>query len=144
MIDPRLSMVRLGVDSLRRARRFYVEGLGWPEVDHPSDDTVFIQMPSMVLALSSHHVLIDDLGVTQRETTSGYSGISLAYAAISRDEVDELVDLAMAAAATPIKAVTESLSGTYGASFGDPDGHIWTVIHDPAMEPDVDGSFWMI
>ncbi|RZA04547.1 MAG: hypothetical protein EOP11_14875, partial [Proteobacteria bacterium] len=50
--------------------------------------------------------------------------VLIALSAASREEVDHLVDRAMAAGAGTVRA-TEDLGFMYGRSFSDPDGHIW-------------------
>jgi len=143
VIPQRLSIVTLGVESLRRAKRFYLEGLGWSEVDQPSDGIVFIQMPGMVLALYPHHALADDIGIPAPAGAGGYTGITLAYNTNSRGETDHVLAQAVEAGATLIKAAEEVFWGGYSGYFRDPDGHLWEVAHNPFTEPGMDGSFWM-
>lgn len=143
MIPQRLSIVTLGVESLRKAKRFYLEGLGWSEVDQPSNDIVFIQMPAMVLALYPHHALAEDIGVEYSSAPSDYTGVTLAYNTNARDETDRMLEAAVGAGATLVKAATEVFWGGYSGYFRDPDGHLWEVAHNPFTEPGFDGSFWM-
>lgn len=143
MIPQRLSIVTLGVNSLRKAKRFYLDGLGWSEVDQPSDDIVFIQMPAMVLALYPHHALADDIGVPAPSEAPSYTGVTLAYNTNSRDEADQVLTTAVDAGATLIKAAQEVFWGGYSGYFRDPDGHLWEVAHNPFTEPGFDGSFYM-
>jgi len=96
VIPQRLSIVTLGVESLRRAKRFYLEGLGWSEVDQPSDGIVFIQMPGMVLALYPHHALADDIGIPAPAGAGGYTGIVFwgGYSGYFRDPDGHLWEVA--------------------------------------------------
>jgi uncharacterized protein len=56
----------------------------------------------------------------------------IALALDSRQQVDELVDKALASGGSPANE-TNDQGFMYGRSFQDPDGHIWEVIHmDPA------------
>jgi hypothetical protein len=48
----------------------------------------------------------------------------LGLSADSRDEVDEIVDKALAAGAEPA-GEPQDLGFMYGRSFQDPDGHVW-------------------
>ena len=142
-MQPRLCIVTLGVESLRRAKRFYVEGLGWSAIDQPSDEIVFIQMPATVLALYSHHALADDIGISAPDQPPGYTGVTLAYNTASRAETDEVLATAVDAGATLVKPAQEVFWGGYSGYFADPDGHLWEVAHNPFTLPDDDGSFWM-
>jgi catechol 2,3-dioxygenase-like lactoylglutathione lyase family enzyme len=49
-MEPRLSLVTLGVADLARARAFY-EALGWTTRAAPDDDVAFFQAGGAVLAL---------------------------------------------------------------------------------------------
>ena len=49
----------------------------------------------------------------------------------SREEVDRLVEKAVATGGKPWKAAFEH-GPMYGASFQDPDGHVWELLHAPA------------
>jgi predicted lactoylglutathione lyase len=50
----------------------------------------------------------------------------------SREEVDELLAKALAAGGKPWQPTMDA-GPMYGASFADPDGHVWEVMHmDPA------------
>lgn len=143
VIPQRLSIVTLGVESLRKAKRFYLEGLGWSQVDQPSNDVVFIQMPAMVLALYPHHALAENIGASTATRSGGYQGMTLAYTTNGRDETDHVLAAAVEAGAVLLKAGQETGTGGYSGYFSDPDGHVWEVVHHPIAEPGFDGSFWM-
>jgi catechol 2,3-dioxygenase-like lactoylglutathione lyase family enzyme len=51
-MEPRVSLVTLGVADLERSRAFY-EALGWHSTSKPEEDVVFFQSGSMVFALCS-------------------------------------------------------------------------------------------
>jgi len=147
MIQPRLTIVTLGVESLRRAKRFYIEGLGWPEVDQESDGIVFIQMNAMVLALYPHHGLAEDIGIEAPEDLAtqngGYTGVTLAYNTATTEETNQVLALAVESGATLVKAAEEVSWGGYSGYFRDLDGHLWEVAYNPFTLPEDDGSFWM-
>jgi hypothetical protein len=54
--------------------------------------------------------------------------VIVALTASSRDEVDELVNKALAAGGKPANEKIKQ-DGMYGWSFQDPDGHIWEVMY---------------
>ena len=85
---PRVSLVTLGVDDLRRARAFY-EALGWHSRRPPDDDVVFFQAGGMIFALWDRAKLAEDSGV---ELGSGYGGSTLAHNVRSPAEVDAVIE----------------------------------------------------
>ncbi|GAB2963194.1 VOC family protein [Hymenobacter coalescens] len=61
--------------------------------------------------------------------------VILCLSADSREDVDTLVDKAMAAGARPTKPLQE-MECMYARNFQDPDGHLWEVMYmDPAAVP---------
>src|ERR1044072_3992009 len=74
-MDPRVSLVTLGVQDLARSRAFY-EALGWHTDSTAEDDVAFFQSGGMVLALWSREELAKDSGV---EDSGGWGGVTLAY-----------------------------------------------------------------
>lgn len=142
-MQQRLTVVTLGVDSLRRSKKFYLDGLGWNEVDQESDDIVFIQMAGMVLALYPHHGLADDIGVPATDPVDVYRGVTLAYNTESEAEVDEVLALVVECGGTLIKGAETVFWGGYSGYFADPDGHLWEVVYGPDTQPESDGSFYV-
>lgn len=64
--------------------------------------------------------------------TATHSEAILAISADSRDEVDDLVNKALAAGGQPANDPMDQ-GPMYGWSFQDPDGHLWEVIYmDPS------------
>lgn len=125
-MDPRLSLVTLGVADLDRSRRFY-EALGWEDrsVD-PS--VVFFQLGGMILGLWGRHDLAVDSCVTDG---GGWGGITLAHNVGSPEEVDAVLAEAEAAGGTIGRRGAATEWGGYSGTFLDPDGHAWEVAHNP-------------
>jgi predicted lactoylglutathione lyase len=126
-MEPRVSLVTLGVADLERSRRFY-EALGWRSTSKLEDGVVFFQSGGMVLALWGREELAKDSGV---EDGGGWCGVTLAYNVHSPADVDALIELARAAGATIPRAGAETFWGGYSGVFVDPDGHPWEVAHNP-------------
>lgn len=134
-MDPRVSVVTLGVADLERARTFYA-ALGW--VDRAKTaDVVFFQAGGMVLALWNRASLAEDSGVADG---GGWGGVTLAHNVGSPAEVDAVVAEAAAAGARIVRAPGETFWGGYSGVFVDPDGHPWEVAHNPDWELRDDGS----
>jgi uncharacterized protein len=138
-MEQRLSVVTLGVADIERARRFYEEGLGWRRGNrHP--EVVFFQLPGMVLALFSRAALASDAGLpAEAGAGSGFGGITLAFNARSREEVDAVLAEAEAAGARILKPAADAFWGGYSGYFADPDGHPWEVAWNPEWEMDEEG-----
>jgi uncharacterized protein len=135
-MEPRISLVTLGVADLERARTFY-EQLGWQ--GHEIEETVFFQAAGHALVLWERNKLAADSGVHD-DTTSGFGGIALAHNVRSREEVDEIVRTAAAAGAVVTRHPAETFYGGYAGCFADPDGHVWEIAHNPGFTLLDDGT----
>ena len=136
-MEQRLSLVTLGVIDLERSARFYEEGLGWKRANAEAG-VVFFQMPGSILSLYPIEALAAEIGAVA-STAGGFSGVTLAHNARSREEVDGVLATAMAAGAKLVKPAGEVFWGGYSGYFADPDGHLWEVAHNPFWTIDGDG-----
>ncbi len=134
-MEPRLSLVTLGVADLARARAFY-EALGW-RGEQPSDDVVFFQAGGMVVALWGREQLAEDSVVAD---PGGWGGVTLAHNVRSPEEVDAVLAEAERAGATIHRAGAATSWGGYSGVFHDLDGHPWEVAHNPFWTLREDGS----
>jgi hypothetical protein len=135
-VDPRVSLITLGVTDLTRSRAFY-EALGWTTGAAPDDDVVFFQAGGMIVALWDRSQLAEDSVVSD---AGGWGGITLAHNVRSPAEVDAVLAEAEAAGATLGRAGAETSWGGYSGVFVDPDGHPWEVAHNPHWTIAEDGS----
>lgn len=135
-MEPRVSLITLGVADLSRSRAFY-EALGWQGTE--VEETYFVQAGGSAVVLWSRAKLAADAGITD-DSKSGFGGIALAYNARSRDEVDAILDDARSAGATTTKPAAETFYGGYAGYFADPDGHLWEIAHNPGFTLTDDGS----
>jgi len=135
-VDQRVSLITLGVRDLARARGFY-EALGWRTRAEPGDDVVFFQAGCMVVALWDRGRLAEDSGTSD---SGGWGGITLAYNARTRQEVDAVVDEAREAGATVAREPGDTFWGGYSGVFIDPEGHAWEVALNPRWTIGEDGS----
>jgi uncharacterized glyoxalase superfamily protein PhnB len=134
-MEQRISIVTLGVDDLRRARRFY-EALGWEGQE--VEETAFFQAGGMALVLWGREKLADDSGVA--DDGASWGGIALAHNVRSRAEVDAVVEQAERAGATVTRPPADTFYGGYAGCFRDPDGHVWEVAHNPGFSLDEHGN----
>ena len=135
-MEPRISLVTLGVADLARSRAFY-EALGWRGQE--VEETYFVQAGGSAVVLWSRAQLADDAGVRD-DGHDGFGGVTLAHNVRSRDEVDDIMRTALAAGATVTRPAAETFYGGYAGYFADPDGHLWEVAHNPGFTLAADGS----
>ena len=135
-MEPRISLVTLGVTDLARAKRFY-EQLGWH--GHEVQETVFVQAGGLALVLWDRDKLAQDSGVPGGPP-AGFGGIVLAHNVRMPAEVDEIVALARHAGATVTREPAQTFYGGYAGAFADPDGHLWEIAHNPGFTLAEDGS----
>jgi catechol 2,3-dioxygenase-like lactoylglutathione lyase family enzyme len=138
-MEPRISLITLGVADLGRSYRFYKEGLGLPTTRSPEDGIVFFQTSGATLALFPYKELADDVGPGWNVPRSKFSGITLAHNVRERHQVDEVLGQALAAGARVVKPAREAEWGGYEGYFTDPDGYLREVAWG-AFEFNEDGS----
>ena len=128
-MQPRISMVSLGVADLERATKFYQEGLGLPRLKPYKDSISFFDLNGSWLGLYPWDLLAEDAGVSP--AGEGYRGVALAHNLHSKEEVDALMQQAVAAGASLVKPPQEVFWGGYSGYFADPDGHLWELAYNP-------------
>lgn len=134
-MEPRVTVITLGVSDLERAVAFYRDGIGWPPAS-VLDDVAFIDLDGVILALWLHRAMAADLGLAPE--VGAYRGTALAHNVRSRAEVDAIFDHVRAAGATITRSPIETDWGGYAGYFADPDGHQWEIAHNPfwPLRPD--------
>jgi len=137
-MEPRISLITLGVTDLERAVRFYRDGLGWPHSSVGTGEVAFFRLQGTALALYPHEALAADAGLPVARP--GFSGVILAHNVRSRDLVDVVMSEAVAAGAKLVKSAQELSWGGYVGYFADPDGHVWEVTWNPDFPFADDGS----
>jgi catechol 2,3-dioxygenase-like lactoylglutathione lyase family enzyme len=136
-VDPRITIVTLGVRDLARSRRFYADGLGWRPAKGSSDDIVFFSVGAIILALYPLDALAKDAHL---DVGSGFGGITLAQNVRTLGEVDAALAAAVAAGGKMLRPAQRVFWGGYSGYFADPDGHPWEVAHHPHWELDDQGQ----
>ena len=135
-MEPRLTLITLGVADVAAARRFY-EALGFKAGKASEEAVTFFDAGGVVLALYGRGPLAED--ATVPDSAPGFSGIALAHNARSEADVDAALAEAVAAGAKLIKPAAKTFWGGYSGYFADPDGHLWEVAHNPYFKLDADG-----
>ena len=132
-MEPRISIVTLGVEDLPRAVAFYRNGLGLPMIND-GEGIAFFQLQGLRLALYPRGALAEDATVADQPRGS-FSGITLAHNLRSPAEVDALLAQAVAVGGTIWKQAQKVFWGGYSGYFADPDGHLWEVAWNPDFPP---------
>ncbi len=103
-MDPRISVITLGVADLAKSRNFYVEGLGWKSSNTSSSEKiVFIDLGGLVLGLYPRELLAEDATLTPG---TGFGGVTLAQNVDSKAEVDVALADAVKAGAKLVESST--------------------------------------
>jgi catechol 2,3-dioxygenase-like lactoylglutathione lyase family enzyme len=137
-MEPRITVITLGVDDLERAVRFYRDGLGLPtegiigtEFEHGA--VAFFDLEGGVrLALWPRTSIAHDTGLSTSAVSP--TDLTLGHNVRSRAEVDAVIETARNAGATVIKEPAETFYGGYAGYFLDPDGHVWEVAWNAGWE----------
>ncbi len=136
-MKPRITLITLAVDDLKRSLAFYRDGLGLAtpgiigeEIEYGA--VVFIELQAgLKLALWPRASLAHDTGLAESPRGGSAADFSLAHNVNSRQEVDEVMAQAARAGATLVKPGHETAWGGYIGYFQDPDAHLWEVAWNP-------------
>ncbi len=138
-MEPRVSIITLGVESLERSFKFYSD-LGLESSKTPEDGIIFFKTAGVCLALYPIKALAEDVSPKLAGKAPGFSGVTLAHNTRSKDEVDAILRLAVKAGGQLEKPAQEVFWGGYSGYFSDPDGYLWEVAYGDCWEFNEDGS----
>lgn len=136
-MEPRLSLVTLGVENVARARAFY-ERLGFEASPSSNENVTFFPAGGVVLALFGRASLAKD-AATEDAGKAAFSGVALAHNVGTEQEVGATLAEAEAAGATIVKPAQQAFWGGVSGYFKDPDGHLWEVAFNQFFPLDADG-----
>jgi len=142
MMEPRISLITLGVEDLARSVAFYRDGLGFPlSPASVEGEVAFMRAGGTVLALWWREKLAADANLPDRRGAwKEFGGIALAHNVRERGEVDAVLAQAVAVGARLLKPGTDTEWGGRSGYFADPDGHPWEVAWNPGFPFAEDGS----
>ena len=129
-MEPRISMITLGVKDIQKSFDFYSRILGFPSekgIEHEA--VAFFQLNHLMLSLYPVDKLAEDALVPN--DGSGFSGMTLAYNVNSKEEVDSTIKSIRAAGGKISKEPQDVFWGGYHAYIQDPDGYSWEVAWNP-------------
>jgi uncharacterized protein len=136
-VQPRITVITLGVNDLEKSLKFYRDGLGLPsegiegkEFEHGA--VAFFDLKGgMRLALFARGDLALDANVSLEKPSA--TEFTLVQNVSGKAEVDEIMEQARKAGATITDAAHDRFRGGYSGYFQDPDGHLWEIAWDPDM-----------
>jgi uncharacterized glyoxalase superfamily protein PhnB len=137
-MQPRISVLTLGVKDLKKAVSFYRDGLGWPTEGIVGQDiengaVAFFDLQNGVkLAVWPQESLAKDTGLASAAPNNP-TAFSLGHNVNSKEDVDTAFNKAIEAGATSVLKPEDKDWGGYGGYFRDPDGHLWEVIWNPEL-----------
>ncbi|RSN57973.1 glyoxalase [Streptomyces sp. WAC 04229] len=119
--------VNLATNDLEAARKFFTE-LGFAADDNFSDDTTAaIPLSDTVNVMLHTHRKYAEFTKKRIVDSTSSSEVLLALSAASREEVDALVEKAVAAGGS-VTGEPQDHGFMYGRAFDDLDGHTWEVM----------------
>ncbi len=138
-MEPRISIITIGVSDLERSFKFYKDGLGIPTSGSPDQPIIFLKTSGTTLALYPYEKLALDVSEAFNVPRSKFPGFAFAHNVREKHQVQEVLDLAVAAGGTLEKPAHDTFWGGYAGYFADPDGYLWEVAYG-AFDFNPDGS----
>ena len=137
----RVNVVCLGVRDMAASVRFYRDGLGFRTKEKgDAPQVIFFSTPGVKLELYPIQLLAEDISAENPPAIApGFAGITLAYNASSKHEVQTIIDLARKVGARIVKEPQDVFWGGYHGYFADPEGYFWEVAWNPEWQLDENG-----
>ncbi|HZK75919.1 MAG TPA: VOC family protein [Candidatus Kapabacteria bacterium] len=135
-MKPRITLLTIGVDDLKKSLNFYRDGLGLATKGMEGEEfefgsVVFFDLQNnLKLALYPRTSLAHDATIdpSPRSPTE----FSIGHNVNSANEVDTVMEQAAKAGAKIIKPAQKTFWGGYAGYFQDLDGHLWEIAWHPA------------
>jgi hypothetical protein len=135
-MEPRISILTLGVADLPRSIRFYRDGLGFPTKATEADPIAHFSTRGTVFGLYPLEKLAEDIGPAIRPVRGQFAGVTLAHNVRSKEEVHAILALAEKSGGTIVKSAQDVFWGGYSGYFADPDGYFWEAAWAPFFKFD--------
>jgi uncharacterized protein len=142
-MEPRISVVTLGVSDLQRSFIFYKEGLGFPTKMTPDGGIVLFATSGTRLILYPYDKLAEDtrMKVSQDENRKDkFPGFTFGHCVRKKEYVDAILSQAAKAGGRIVKSAKDTSWGGYSGYFADPDGYLWEVAYSDQWKFNPDGS----
>lgn len=137
-MEPRLTLITLGVKDVAAATLFYESVFGWTRTSASQEGISFFQLNGLLLGLFKEEDLAQDAHVPALR--QGFRGVSLAHNLRSEQEVDDLFAHLQAKGVAILKKPEKVFWGGYSGYFADADDHLWEVAYNPFLPLDETGN----
>jgi len=139
-MEPRLSILTLGVRNFPASFRFYRDGLGFQTKAKETDGIAWFATTSgVLLGLYPIDKLAEDIGPNV-QPRPGFSGITLAHNVRQKEQVAQVLAFAEQAGGKIVKPAQDVFWGGHAGYFTDPDGYHWEVAWNPGATWDAAGN----
>ncbi len=138
MMEQRLTIVGLGVNSLELSSRFYEEKFGWKKMKSSNDGISFFQLNGILLSLYPREKLAEDATVSAEG--NGFKGFTLAFNTRTKEEVDTLIETLETKGVKIVKRPEAVFWGGYSSYIADPDDNLWEIAFNPFLPLDEHGN----
>ncbi len=138
-MEPRVTLITLGVADMTRAVRFYRDGLGLPTTYKDGDPIAFFDTLGTKFSVFPLAELAHDISPDTKPCGGGFRGITLAHNVHTKEDVAAVLAEAQRAGATIVKPAQDVFWGGHSGYFTDPDGHYWEVAWNPLSPLGGDG-----
>jgi uncharacterized protein len=130
----RLTVITLGVADMRNSIAFY-QALGFVRKFRATGEIVaFFETGGTVIGLFPWDRLAQDVTLPANPRPQAFRGVTMAWNCRTDEEVDQVIDFAIAKGASLLKPPHKTDYGGYSGYFADPDGHAWEVVVAPNIE----------
>jgi uncharacterized protein len=137
-MEPRIKVITLGVNDLKRSLAFYRDGMGLATegiigTEFEGGAVVFFNMnDDLILALWPRAALAKDAKVSVSPPSP--AEFSIGHNVKSKQEVNAIMNQAAKAGATITDPAHDRFWGGYAGYFQDLDGHLWEIAWNPHWE----------
>jgi predicted lactoylglutathione lyase len=118
-MEPRISIITLGVSDLEKSYNFYHHGLGFPTTRKPESGIIFFQTGGTCLALYPLDKLGEDVSPDLSIERTSFSGVTLAHNTKNKEEVDTILNQAAKAGGKIEKTAQDTFWGGYSWEFNE-------------------------
>ncbi len=136
-MQPRITVITIGVNDLEKSLAFYRDGLGWPTRGIVGKEFVhgavafFDLRNGLKLALWPRSSIAHDTKIPLQSPSA--TEFTIGHNVGSKAEVDEVMAQARRAGAKIIRPAGDTFWGGYAGYFQDPDDHLWEIVWNPEM-----------